>query len=424
MRPRGRSAPPTDADDLIERCRARLSRELLVDVSSSLAQTRCRAAALVDGWLGAEGVAAVDDRDRLLREIVDDILGLGPLEGLLADSEVSEIMVNAPDRVHVEVDGNIRPTEVRFRDAEHVRTVLERLLSGTGRRLDEASPMVDARLDDGSRLNAVLPPVAVGCAQLTIRRPPRLRLDLEQLINAGSLDGPMAAFLHAAVLGRCNILVCGGAGTGKTTLVAALCDLVPDAQRLLVLEDVAELAISHPHAIRQETRPAAGEGGREVSLAHLVRNALRMRPDRLIIGEVRGPEAADMVAAMNTGHEGSMTTLHANSAEDALARLVAMLALAWPALDPAALGTQVAAALDVVVHCERDPAGRRSVGSIAAVERASGSPELAVVYRNRGSCDRLAASSPCGEVPRSCLTRMAEHGVLFPPAMFARRGAA
>ena len=428
---RRRERPPprgvaVELDDVLDRYRTRLASQLAGQgMADTPAEARCRAAILVDAWLGDDGVAEGDARDRLLRDLVDELTGLGPLEPLLGSADVTEIMVNAPDSVHVEIDGVIRSTGVRFRDAEHVRAIVERLLVGSGRRLDEACPMVDARLDDGSRVNAVLPPVAVGSPQLTIRRPPRRRLSLEDLLDAGALDGPMAAFLHAAVLGRCNILVCGGAGTGKTTLLAALCDLVPESQRLLVLEDVAELAIGHPHAVRQETRPATAENGRELGLAELVRNALRMRPDRLIVGEVRGVEAAGMVAAMNTGHEGSMTTLHANSAGDALARLMAMLALAWPALDPPALDAQVAAALDVVVHCRRDADGRRSVASIATVERgAANTTTLTPVYRNHGAGAHERVASACGEVPRGCLERMAEHGVLFPPALFARRGAA
>ena len=424
----GRPVAPVSVDPagLVERYRSRLAAELIAAGGpGSAPELRCRVTALIDAWLADDGIAEDAARDRLLRLLVDDLLGAGPLAPLLAAPDVTEIMVNGPQSVHVEVDGIIREAGVRFRDAEHVRSVVERLLIGSGRRLDEASPMVDARLEDGSRLNAVLPPVAVGSTQLTIRRPARRRLGLDDLIGAGGLDGPMAAFLHAAVLGRCNLLVCGGAGTGKTTLLAALCDLVPHTQRLLVLEDVAELALNHPHAVRQETRPSTAEHGRGLELAQLVRNALRMRPDRLIIGEVRGVEAADMVVAMNTGHPGSMTTLHANSAEDALSRLEATLARAWPALDRAALGGQVAAALDLVVHCERTADGRRSVAAIATVEVGSGAaPVLTTIYRSRRGTSAPGATSACGEVPSACLERMAEHGVLFPPALFARRPAA
>jgi pilus assembly protein CpaF len=387
---------------------------------------RVQVIAAVDRWLGTEECAAGGDHDRLLRALADELLGAGPLQALLDDDAVTEIMVNGPTDVYAEVDGLLRRTPIAFRDADHIHTVIERLLTGAGRRLDQGSPMVDARLADGTRLNAVLPPVAVGTPLLTLRRPPRRRLGVEELLELGSLHRGMAAFLHAAVLGRCNLLVSGGAGSGKTTLLAALCDLAPEGQRILVLEDVAELVLRHPHAVRQESRPAGPDGGREVTLADMVRNGLRMRPDRLIIGEVRGNEAADMVAAMNTGHEGSMTTLHANGPADALVRLETLLALAWRGQPGITTSTWIAAAIDLVVHCQRGADGGRWVAEIAAVEQGqTGDIAVTTLYRlDEHISHNGVLSAALGEVPRRCLERMARHGVLFPPALFARGQAA
>jgi len=381
-------------------------------------ERRLRVAMVADRRIGDEGEA--EARAELLASVVDDLAGLGPLEALLADGEVTEIMVNGPEEVYVEVDGELHRRDARFRDADHLLAVVHRLLSGTGRRIDEGAPMVDARLADGSRLNAVLPPVAPASAQLTIRRPPRRHLGVGELIGLGALDPGTAAFLHAAVMGRCNVVVTGGSGTGKTTLLAALCDLAPPGQRLLLLEDVAELAAEHPHVVRQECRPAGPDGGREVSLRDLVRNGLRMRPDRLVVGEVRGPEAVDMVAAMNTGHAGSMTTLHANSAADAMTRLEAMLALALPSVGVATLQAWIATALDVVVHCGRSAAGVRRVVEVAAVDTAAGRLRLTSLYARDGR----GVMRPAGAIPRRCLQRMRHHDVRFPARLFAATGAA
>jgi pilus assembly protein CpaF len=375
-------------------------------------ERRLRVAGVADGMLG--------DAPGLL-EVVDELAGLGPLEELLADETVTEIMVNGPDQVCVEVDGELRSSPVRFRDAGHLLAIVHRLLSGTGRRIDEGTPMVDARLADGSRVNAVLPPVAAGSALLTIRRPPRRSLGVEELIELDALDPAAAAFLHAAVIGRCNVVVTGGAGTGKTTLLAALCELVPDRQRLLLLEDVCELGPRHPHLVRQECRPAAPDGGREITLRDLVRNALRMRPDRLVVGEVRGAEAADMLTAMSTGHPGSMTTLHANSAADAMTRLLSMVALALPSIAGATLERWIAASIDLVVHCERSAAGHRRIAEIVAVDAgADGDPVLTTLHER----DRAGTMVALGATPTRCLERMRHHGVHFPLRLLGDRGAA
>jgi pilus assembly protein CpaF len=376
---------------------------------------RLAVTAAVEGWLAEDGPEDTL-RDELLARLVDDLAGLGPLEPLLTDERVGEILVNGTTSVYVEVDGTLRPSAVRFLDAEQLRSVIERLLVGTGRRIDDGSPMVDARLSDGSRLNAVLPPVAVGAPLLTIRRPPRVRPSFDGLVLSGAIDGPAATFLRAAVLGRCNLVISGGTGAGKTTLLRALAALVGAEQRLVVLEDVAELAVDHPHVASLECRPPGRDGGAEVSLHDLVRNSLRMRPDRIIVGEVRGPEAAPMVQAMNTGHEGSMTTLHANSAHDAMSRLESMLAMAWPGLSERSLRAWILAGVDVIVHCERLSDGRRVVGDVAVIDAVGEVPAAVPVFLRDV---RRGAVVACGEVPRRCLERMARNGVHLPVGLFS-----
>ena len=376
---------------------------------------RLAVALFAEQWLSGRGVTA-EQRDGLLRTIVDDLCGAGPLEQLLADPRVTEIMVNGPDDVWIEVDGRLSRAEVRFEDDAHVLAVLERLLAGSGRRIDEGSPTVDARLPGGARLNAVLPPVATAHPLLTIRRPSPVVRSLDDLVVAHAVDRPMAAFLHAAVLGRLNLLVTGATGAGKTTLLAALCGLVPDDERIVTIEDTAELVLRHPHAACLEGRPAGAEGCIEVGLRELVRNSLRMRPDRIAVGEVRGPEAAEMIQAMNTGHAGSMATLHANSAEDALQRLAAMLAMAWPSLQDSVLERWIGIAVDVVVHCERTPEGRRRVASVSALDRGEGGGlDLTPLFVR----DAVGTASATGEVPARCLERMAHRGVRLPATLFA-----
>ena len=354
--------------------------------------------------------AGLDDPLAGAGTLVADLCGAGPLEALLADPSVTEIMVSGPHRIHVEVDGRLMPSDLRFRDAHHLRAVIERLVAAAGRRLDEASPTVDAVLADGTRINAVLPPVAVDGPHLTIRRPRATPLDFRALVRCGSVPRRIAAFLHAAVAGRCNLLVSGGTGAGKTTLLAALCALVPADQRVVTIEDVAELRIDHPHVAAQQCRDRLSLGVPEVDMRALVRNTLRMRPDRIVVGEVRGPEAADMVAAMNTGHPGSMSTVHANSALDALARVETMLAMAWPSLSMLTLRTWVSTAVDVVVHCDRDAHGQRAVSEVVAL----GDAGAATIF------DAAADSQLVCRPPDRCIVRMARHGVEFVPELLAR----
>ena len=361
-------------------------------------------AAAVDAWLAAPGVDA-----GAAARVAAELLGAGPLEALLADPRVSEIMVNGPRQVHVEIEGRLQPSDVRFGDEHQLRAVIDRLLAGTGRRLDESTPTVDAVLRDGTRLNAVLPPVAVGGPLLTLRRPRVRALQLGDLVRDGGIPPALAAFLHAAVEGRCNLLVSGGTGAGKTTLLAALCALVPGDQRIVTVEDVAELHVEHPHVVAQQCRDPLDGGGAALDLRALLRNTLRMRPDRIVVGEVRGAEAADMVAAMNTGHPGSMGTVHANSARDAVARLEAMLSLAWPAVGVRTVRRWLFTAVDVVVHCERDASGRRVVAEVVAVDDGN----MATVYDG-------AQGGTLHRPPPRCLERMARNGVDFAPDRLLR----
>jgi pilus assembly protein CpaF len=315
-----------------------------------------------------EGLAR-DDRDRLAAEIADDILGHGPLERLLADDSVTEIMVNGPFDVWVERQGRLYDTTVRFNDESHLRRIINKMVAQVGRRVDESSPMVDARLPDGSRINAVIPPLSLSGPILTIRKFSKKRLDMEDLIRLGTLSTETVEFLQRCVLAELNILVSGGTGSGKTTLLNALSSAIPDSDRIVTIEDAAELRLNQRHVLRLEARPKNIEGEGEIAIRELVRNSLRMRPDRIIVGEVRGAEALDMLQAMNTGHDGSLSTIHANTPRDALARVETMVLMAGYDLPIRAIRQQVASAIDLLVHLERLEDGGRRVTAITEVQR-------------------------------------------------------
>jgi pilus assembly protein CpaF len=307
------------------------------------------------------------ERAGLAQEVVDGILGGGPVEALLRDAEVTEIMVVRFDQIFVERHGRIHQVSAKFDTEEQLRRVIDRLVQGVGRRIDESSPMVDARLADGSRLNAVIPPVAIDGSNLTIRKFSREVLTGEQLVNSGTFTADASAYLAAAVAGRMNIVISGGTGSGKTTTLNVLAGFIPDNQRIVTIEDSAELQLNREHVIRLEARPQNSEGVGEVTIRQLVRNALRMRPDRIVVGEVRDGAALDMLQAMNTGHDGSLTTVHANSATDALARLETMTLMAGMELPLPAIRAQIASAVNLVVHQARLPDGSRRVTSIVEV---------------------------------------------------------
>jgi len=315
--------------------------------------------------LSEEGVLLPAYQTRsLISRVIQRMTGFGPLEELLEDETISEIMVNDPAHVFVERNGTIEPAVIRFRDEAQVRHVIERIVAPIGRRIDESSPLVDARLPDGSRVNAIIPPLAIRGPALTIRKFSQEPFTLKRLVESGSLDREAARYLHACILERRSLVISGGTGSGKTTMLNALSLSIPSGERIITIEDSAELRLCHHDLVSLEARPPNLEGRGEITIRTLVRNALRMRPDRIVVGEVRGGEAFDMLQAMNTGHRGSLTTLHANNAEDALVRLESMVLMAGFDMPLEAIRRMISGALDVIVYLERLPDGRRILQSI------------------------------------------------------------
>jgi pilus assembly protein CpaF len=312
-------------------------------------------------------ILPASEREQVAERIVCDSVGLGPLEVLLADPAVEEVMVNGPERVYVERRGLLESTEVTFESEEELRNAIERILAPLGRRVDELSPMVDARLADGSRVNVVIPPLAIDGPAVSIRRFGANRPDPGELVALGTLTPAQHAQLEEAVASRRSVLVSGGTGSGKTTLLNALSSFIAPGERVVTIEDAAELRLQQPHVVRLESRPAGVEGRGEVTIRDLLRNALRMRPDRIVIGEVRGTEALDLLTALNTGHDGALSTVHANSPADALARLETLALMAGVGLPHEAVAEQVRRGIDLVVHLQRQPDGARRVTEIAAV---------------------------------------------------------
>jgi len=357
------------------------------------------------------------DRQALLREIVDEAVGLGVLEPLLADPNITEIMVNRHDEIYVEREGRLSRQPGGFSSEEAVRAIIERIVSPLGRRIDESSPMVDARLADGSRINAVIPPVALRGASLTIRKFPEVRPGMDDLLRSGAFDASMGRFLSACVRSRKNLIVSGGTGTGKTTLLNILSNCIGEAERIVTIEDAAELRLDHQHLVALESRPANIEGRGRIEIRDLVRNALRMRPDRIIIGECRGSEAFDMLAAMNTGHEGSLTTLHANSPRDALARLETMILMAGMDLPLAVVREHIASSVDIIVQQARLSNGRRVVSSIVEITGIeSGRIQTQEIYRYQSR--PAPAFIGCGVMPECFLDEQGRS--LLPMDLFSQ----
>jgi pilus assembly protein CpaF len=306
-------------------------------------------------------------RQQITRDVVDDVLGYGPIQPLLNDPDVSEVMVNGPKKIYIEKKGKLIKTAVTFENNEQVMRVIDRIILPLGRRVDADSPTVDARLPDGSRVNAVIPPVAIDGATITIRKFRKDKLTMQQLIEFGSITAPMAEFLKACVVSRLNIIISGGTGSGKTTLLNVLSSLIPEEERIVTIEDAAELQLQQEHIVRLETKVANLEGKGQVTIRDLVRNALRMRPDRIVVGECRGGETLDMLQAMNTGHDGSLTTLHANTPRDALSRVETMVLMAGMDLPIKVIRQQVSAAIDVIVQQTRLKDGSRKVTAVTEV---------------------------------------------------------
>ena len=329
------------------------------------------------------GLLDPDDREELVARVAERSFGLGPLEPLLRDPEVDEVMVNGLRPVWIERGGQVEETEVRFGSEADLRHAIERILAPLGRRVDEAEPLCDARLPDGSRVNVVLPPLALDGPVLTIRRFGLRSLGADDLVALGTWPAALREFLAAAVRARLTILVCGGTGSGKTTTLNVLSSFVPTGERIVTIEDTAELRLQQPHVVRLEARPPSVEGRGEVTIRRLVRNALRMRPDRIVVGEVRGGEALDMLAAMTTGHDGSLSTVHAGSPAEALRRLETLALMAGVGLPHEAIRQQVADALDLVVHQERGGDGVRRVVAVSEVVRVAGGPGVRDLYHHR-----------------------------------------
>jgi pilus assembly protein CpaF len=318
--------------------------------------------------LNEEGRLLTDtDRARLVEEIKNELLGLGPLEPLLWDDDVSDILVNGPNQVYVERQGKLYLTDVRFNDAQHLMLIIDRIVSQVGRRVDEASPMVDARLADGSRINAIIPPLALDGPSLSIRRFGKKRYTVGDLVAKGTVTSAMLEFMQAIVKARLNVLVCGGTGSGKTTMLNCMSSFIPSDERIVTIEDSAELLLQQPHVVRLETRPPNVEGKGEVTQRELVKNCLRMRPDRIIVGEVRGGEVFDMLQAMSTGHDGSIATVHANTPRDAIQRLEMMMLLSGASIPQRAMRQQIASALNIIVHVSRLPDGSRKMMKISEI---------------------------------------------------------
>ncbi|MGC4085260.1 MAG: CpaF family protein [Vicinamibacterales bacterium] len=420
--------PSADADDYVT-VKATLQQRLIEEIE----QRR-----LLDAG-GAEVTAVVQDftlrmletgdvalnqseRVRLAEELTDETVGLGPLGPLLDDPAVTDILVNAPDRVYIERFGRLERTHVRFRDADHIVRVIERIAATVGRRIDTASPMADLRLPDGSRVNATLPPATIDGPTLSIRRFGRRRLRRDDLLSFGSLSREMAMFLAIAVRHRRNILISGGTGAGKSTLLGAMAEVIGSDERIITIEDTAELMLDQEHVVRMETRPVNLEGRGRIVARDLLINALRMRPDRIIVGEVRSDEALDMLQAMNTGHDGSMCTIHANSPRDALSRLETMVLMAGAELPSRAVREQIVSALQLVVHVRRFDDGVRRIQSIAEITGLEESTPLMqelFVFRREGRQGRRVHGhfAPTGIVPRM-VDDLRDEGVEVPLAMF------
>jgi pilus assembly protein CpaF len=399
----------------------------LFNVSMDSAGLRERVIAEIRRHLAQHTTLSRTERDQITEDLTNDILGHGPIERLLLDDTVSEIMINGPHDVWVEIHGKLQPTKVQFSDESHLRRILNKIVAQVGRRVDESSAMVDARLPDGSRINAIIPPLSLSGPLVTIRKFARQRLTFQDMIKFGSLTTETIEFLERCVQARLNILISGGTGTGKTTLLNVLSEAIPNDDRIVTIEDSAELQLNQRHTLRLESRPPNIEGEGEVSIRDLVRNTLRMRPDRIIVGEVRGAEALDMLQAMNTGHDGSLSTVHANSPRDALSRLETMVMMSGYEIPLRAIRQQISAALDLIVQIERLEDGSRRVTSITEVQRMESEvitlQELFKYRIEQITAERVIVGNlqATGLRP-TFLDKFEKRGVALPPGLFFEAG--
>jgi pilus assembly protein CpaF len=372
-------AVTAETSQIFQEARARIHRQLLERLNLSSVANRERAELdeeirkIVQQLLAKdEAPLNSEEKERLLREIMDDVFGLGPLQPLVDDPTISDILVNTCNQVMIERDGKIEATDVKFRDNQHLMQVIDRIVSAVGRRIDDSSPMVDARLADGSRVNAIIPPLALDGPHISIRKFRRDVLSAEDLIRNESFTDAMLKLMQGCIRARLNVLIAGGTGSGKTTILNMLSESIPHSERIVTIEDSAELQLRQPHVVRLETRPPNVEGVGAVAQRQLVINSLRMRPDRIILGEVRGEEALDMLQAMNTGHDGSITTVHANAPRDALARIETMVSMGNSQIRERAIRSQIASAIDLVIHLSRLSDGKRKVMAISELSGMEG----------------------------------------------------
>lgn len=413
-------------NQLIAHYKTRLLNETNLEQLTSLTQGEMRLTIerLISQFMAEEKVIiSRRDKETLLTRIIDESVGFGPLEPLLNDPDITEILINGHKEVYIEKDGKLTLTDLQFRDEAHVRHIIDRVVAPIGRRIDESSPMVDARLKDGSRVNAVIPPISLNGALVSIRKFRKDPYRMEDLIGFDSLNDEMAQFLEAVVHAKLNVLISGGTGSGKTTLLNALARAIPHGERVITIEDSAELRLDRPNVVGMEARPPNVEGKGEISIRQLVRNALRMRPDRIIVGEVRGAEAFDMLQAMNTGHEGSLTTVHANSPRDALKRVEGMVVMAGMELPAHIIREYIVGALDIIVQGTRLTDGKRKLISVSeVVTNEDGSVLIQEIFKFQRhgigeNGEVLGRFIPTGVIPH-CLERLNVFGAAIDESIF------
>lgn len=423
-----RQAPVAGSRDAYRDLKRRIQEKLIAELDPAMditqtGEVRATIEEMFETILMEENIVlSRSERRRLFEQIVAEILGLGPLEPLLADDSITEVMVNGPKNIFVERDGKIERTNASFESDEHLMRIIDRIVAPLGRRIDESSPMVDARLPDGSRVNAVIPPISLVGPTVTIRKFARIPLTIQDLIGFGSITPEAVEFLRASVTARINILISGGTGSGKTTLLNVLSGFIPNDERIVTIENAAELQLRQEHVVTLESRPPNIEGRGEITTRDLVINTLRMRPDRIVVGECRGAEALDMLQAMNTGHDGSLTTAHSNSPRDSLARLETMVLMAGMDLPMRAIREQIASAIQLVVHEERMRDGSRKVVSITEIQGMEGdiiTMSEIFAFEQTGVEDGkvIGRLRPTGIRPKF-IKQIQAAGIMLPPAIF------